>query len=344
MKYMPFEMKPGFSMYRVKEWYDYWYGMIYISFSGGLDSTVLAHVVCEAYRKYKLRGTIPLVFSDTGLEYPEIRDFVNVYVDWLKSQFTELDIRLDIVRPKHSFKWVCENKGFPLISKDTASKVRKLRKGNLCDRYRNYLLNGDDRGKFGMLAKKWQYLANRERTRFDSSEECCEVLKKEPFKRYVKQHKRYPFIGVTQDEGFRRENQYNHTGCNVYDGTTIKSQPLGFWMKEDVLQYIIEKGLPHCAIYGEILQKSGGNYHLTGEQRTGCVLCGFGCHLEKEPNRFQRLADSENELHQKMYYYGMAIENNEISFKTALEHCGVITETWRQQGQLNLLHDGFITN
>lgn len=39
------------------------------------------------------------------------------------------------------------------------------------------------------------------------------------------------------DEGFKRENQYNHTGCNVYDGHTIKSQPMGFWIRADVLQY-----------------------------------------------------------------------------------------------------------
>ncbi len=47
--------------------------------------------------------------------------------------------------------------GFPLISKETALKVRKLRHGNLSDRYRNYLLYGDERGKFGVLAKKWRF-------------------------------------------------------------------------------------------------------------------------------------------------------------------------------------------
>ena len=69
MKYQPYEMKPSFSMVRVYQWRNYWYGEVYISFSGGLDSTVLAYIVCQAYRKYKLTGKIPLVFADTGTEF-----------------------------------------------------------------------------------------------------------------------------------------------------------------------------------------------------------------------------------------------------------------------------------
>ena len=146
------------------------------SFSGGLDSTVLAYIVCQAYRKYKLTGKIPLVFADTGTEFPEIREFVKTYTEWLKEQFPELDIELVVIRPKHSFKWVCENKGFPITSKDTAGKIRKLRHGKLSEKYRNYLLNGDKRGKFGMLAKKWQYLTDTERMPADISEYCCDYL------------------------------------------------------------------------------------------------------------------------------------------------------------------------
>ena len=140
MKYQPYEMKPSFSMVRVYQWWNYWYGEVYISFSGGLDSTVLAYIVCQAYRKYKLTGKIPLVFADTGTEFPEIREFVKTYTEWLKEQFPELDIELVVIRPKHSFKWVCENKGFPITSKDTAGKIRKLRHGKLSEKYRNYLL------------------------------------------------------------------------------------------------------------------------------------------------------------------------------------------------------------
>lgn len=193
----------------------------------------------------------------------------------------------------------------------------------LSSRYRNYLLNGDERGKFGMLAKKWQYLADKDQTEFDISDECCEILKKRPFKKYVKENKRYPFIGITQDEGFRRENQYNHTGCNVYDGNTLKSQPIAFWTRQDVLKYVIENNIPFCSVYGEIVYDYPGIYTTTGEQRTGCIMCGFGCHLEQEPNRIQRLSISANPAHVAIYEWGLQIRNNEVTYKEALKHCGI---------------------
>lgn len=288
--------------------------------------TVLAYIVCQAYRKYKLTGKIPLVFADTGTEFPEIREFVKTYTEWLKEQFPELDIELVVIRPKHSFKWVCENKGFPITSKDTAGKIRKLRHGKLSEKYRNYLLNGDKRGKFGMLAKKWQYLTDTERMPADISEYCCEALKKEPFKRYVKETGRQPFIGITQDESFRRENQYNHTGCNVYDGHTIKSQPMGFWPKNEVIQYAVEQRIPICSVYGTPYQDKKGNWYFTGEQRTGCCVCGFGCHLEPVPNRLQRLRTSDNDKHRRMCEGCLQIKNHGMTYEQALNYAGIPTE------------------
>lgn len=232
MKYQPYELKPKFSMKRVYQWWNYWQGQVYVSFSGGLDSTVLAYIVCQAYRSYNLTGKIPLVFADTGTEFPEVREFVKDYTKWLKEQFPELDIELVVIRPRHSFRWVCENRGFPIISKETAAKIRKLRHGKLSEKYRNYLLHGDQRGKFGMLAKKWQYLIDTQEMPADISEYCCEVLKKDQFERYVKETGRQPFIDITQDESFIRENKYNHTGCNVYDAQYDKEPAYGILAEE----------------------------------------------------------------------------------------------------------------
>jgi len=248
------------------------------------------------------------------------------HMAWLKEQFPELDIELVVIRPKHSFKWVCENKGFPITSKDTAGKIRKLRHGKLSEKYRNYLLNGDKRGKFGMLAKKWQYLTDTEQMPADISEYCCEALKKEPFKRYVKETGRQPFIGITQDESFRRENQYNHTGCNVYDGHTIKSQPMGFWPKNEVIQYAVEQRIPICSVYGTPYQDKKGNWYFTGEQRTGCCVCGFGCHLEPVPNRLQRLRTSDNDKHRRMCEGCLQIKNHGMTYEQALNYAGIPTE------------------
>lgn len=275
-KSLPWELKLYLTENRIREWNDRYDP--YISFSGGLDSTVLLHFVRKV-----LGNEVPAVFCNTGLEYPEIVEFARKAT----GEYEE-------IRPDKNFKAVINQYGYPAISKETALKIRKLKHGNLSEKYRNYLLNGDERGKFGMLAKKWQYLIDAP---FDISDQCCDVMKKKPFKKYCKKSGRYPFVGVTQDEGFMRENLYSKTGCNVYEGSTIKSQPLGFWTRQDILRYVIENDLEISSVYGDIVEEKGA-YRTTGEQRTGCTFCMFGCHLEEQPNRFQRMQKSHPKLHE----------------------------------------------
>jgi len=55
---------------KIQRWYEYHGGKVYVSFSGGKDSTVLLHLVREMY------PDVPAIFCDTGLEFPEIREFV----------------------------------------------------------------------------------------------------------------------------------------------------------------------------------------------------------------------------------------------------------------------------
>ena len=98
---------------RIREWVnEYGENGVYVSFSGGKDSTVLLHIVREVMG-YK---NIPAVFVDTGLEYPEIRDFVKTFdnVVWLK--------------PKMTFKQVIEKYGYPFFSKETSNTVDGARK------------------------------------------------------------------------------------------------------------------------------------------------------------------------------------------------------------------------
>ena len=62
---------------------------------------------------------------------------------------------------------------------------------------------------------------------------------------------------------------------------------MGFWTKQDVLRYAYENKLKICSVYGEIVYENG-IYRTTGVERTGCMFCAFGCHLEECPNRFQK--------------------------------------------------------
>ena len=137
----------------------------------------------------------------------------------------------------------------------------------------------------------------------------------------------YPFIGTLTEESKLREQAWLKHGCNAYDSAKITSQPMSFWLEQDVLAYIKEKGLEIAPVYGKIdtidatgkivdplkdigfftddgdfiMGFEGCSLKCSGCQRTGCVFCGFGVHLEKGETRFQRLAKT----HPKQYEYCM---------------------------------------
>lgn len=108
---MPLEIKVRMTQQRIREWVnEFGEDGVYVSFSGGKDSTVLLHLVRELY------PNVPAVFVDTGLEYPEIREFVKTFdnVEWLK--------------PKMNFKQVIEKYGYPFFSKEISEAVEYSRK------------------------------------------------------------------------------------------------------------------------------------------------------------------------------------------------------------------------
>lgn len=107
---MPLQLKIKKTQLRIREWYDHWGGEVYVSFSGGKDSTVLLDIVRSIY------PDVPAVFSDTGLEYPEIKEFVKTFSN------------VTIVRPKHSFKEILTKYGYPIISKEVAQCVHHAKK------------------------------------------------------------------------------------------------------------------------------------------------------------------------------------------------------------------------
>ena len=82
---------------------------IYVSFSGGKDSTVLLDLVRRAIKD------VPAVFIDTGLEYPEIRQFVKTIDNVI------------ILKPEMNFRKVIETYGYPLVSKEVAQKIYEAR-------------------------------------------------------------------------------------------------------------------------------------------------------------------------------------------------------------------------
>lgn len=82
MQAWPLERKIRVTQAKIIEWYHHYGGKVAVSFSGGKDSTVLLDLARRAF------PDIPAVFVDTGLEYPEIREFVKTVpnVTWLRPE------------------------------------------------------------------------------------------------------------------------------------------------------------------------------------------------------------------------------------------------------------------
>lgn len=71
---LPLEVKVLKTQQRIREWVTHWgVNGVYVSFSGGKDSTVLLHLVRKLYPE------VEAVFVNTGLEYPEIQRFVKTF-------------------------------------------------------------------------------------------------------------------------------------------------------------------------------------------------------------------------------------------------------------------------
>lgn len=303
---LPLERKIQITQTRLIEWYIAWKGKCYVSFSGGKDSTVLADLAAQVCKV--LDNKLVLWFSDTGLEYPEIKEHVKTYGDYLKNKY-EIDVETVIDYPKDkngdriTFRQVIEKYGYPLISKEVARDVGRYQKNGGIntktgkETYSSKLLRGAiylDNGQLSRFNKQqWFYLT---KAPFKISNLCCDIMKKNPAHKFDKESGLKPIIATMADESNQRKMQWIKSGCNSFDINNPASKPMSFWKENDVLEYIKNYDIPIASVYGEIQQDVNGSYYTTG-----CVFCGFGCHLEKEPNRFQRL----KETHPKLYDYCM---------------------------------------
>ena len=240
---------------RIEEWYEHWNGLVYVAFSGGKDSEVAAHLVHIMY------PDVPLVFVDTGLEYPEIKEFVKTYPDVIR------------LKPSMSFRRIIERYGYPVVSKEQSCAISRYR--NTKDPVQKYRrLNGWPNGKKGMISKKWQFLIDAP---FKISDVCCDIMKKRPLDKYAKETGRKAITGIMATESRQRKMHYLKYGCNAFDTKHPISRPMSHWNTRDVWEYIERYKMDYAKIYD------------MGEKRTGCAACMFGVHLEKGENRFQRM-------------------------------------------------------
>lgn len=403
MQSLPLEAKIRMTKYRIRQWVEY-YGEdgVYVSFSGGKDSTVLLDLVRQMY------SNVTAVFVDTGLEYPEIREFVKTFsnVVWLK--------------PKKNFKQVITEYGYPFISKEVSDKVDGARKymqalndAQSRERERESrtvryawgiadLLGIDRRGeakespeylslKMGIIpseTSRYQQVVGTYKNKdgsvskycmprykffleapFNLSASCCRIMKKSPVHSYGRKTHKKPMTAQMASESRLRTAQWLRNGCNGFEMTSPISNPMSFWSEQDVLLYIelnkdrmcrdrinchekvmwygsrivsretgatiesIEYYRPICSVYGDIVtEPSDCDYEFTerseifdkdrpllkttGCSRTGCMFCGYGCHLEKSPTRFEQM----KETHPKQYAYIMKpVEEGGLGYKDVID-------------------------
>lgn len=325
---LPLSIKVLMTKDRIRQWInEYGEDGVYVSFSGGKDSTVLLHLVRENYPNVKA------VFVDTGLEYPEIREFVKTFdnVEWL--------------RPKMNFRQVIEKYGYPFISKEVSKDVANVREfykhpekyknkkpipvndGNIYRPYSLEKLDGTLRGGNSQFNQtKWKFLVDAE---FSISDKCCTIMKKNPVYEYAKKTGKKPLTAQMASESRLRAKVWLANGCNAYDSKHPISNPMAFWTEQDILRYIVKNNIDICKVYGQIIEDRTNTEEVewqmtisdiegwekmeeydaerlplktTGCSRTGCMFCGYGCHLEKEgEGRFEQM----RETHPKQYEYIM---------------------------------------
>jgi len=272
---------------RIMEWYRAFDGKVCVSFSGGVDSTVLLWLTRKLYPE------IQAVFCNTGLEYPELYSFIK----------NTLNTRT--IKPRMSFNKVLKTYGYPLISKKVARGISILR--NPTGRNQNvYRLYDQGVNRFGEPVHGYQVPARWKNTflnaPFELSDKCCEIMKKEPMRRYTRETGNVQFVGMMASDSKQRQKAWLQHGCNAYDFKNPHSNPLAFWTKQDILQCLKMYDIPYASVYGDILQnRNTSKLYFTGVQSTGCIFCGFGLHMEKTPNRFQKLYHS----HPKLWEYCM---------------------------------------
>ena len=291
----PLWMKVEKTKRRIQEWYEHYEGEVYVSFSGGKDSTVLLDIARSIY------PNIEAVYVDTGLEYPEVKQFIKTFDN------------VTILRPKMSFKEVIKMYGYPVISKENSQYIYEIRYGS--EKLKDRRINGDSKGRF-KLPKKYHHLIDAP---FKISHKCCQIMKKNPVKNFENKTNKKPILGTMAEESNLRQQSYLKNGCNAFESKRPVSTPLGFWTQNDILEYIYINNLKIASVYGNIVRQENllgeYQYKTTGCDRTGCVYCLFGINQEQEPNRMQRL----KETHPNLYDYCI----NKLNLKEVLDYIGV---------------------
>ena len=189
--------------------------------------------------------------------------------------------------------YAMDNKQMSVRPKIMLGKLEHKEKGNATGEYSHQY----DKSRYRFLLD----------APFEVSNKCCNIMKKGIIKKFAKETGRVGITGQMAEESRLRTQKWLLNGCNGFNIKNPISNPMSFWTEQDVLQYIKENNIEICSVYGDIVvdeevdgqmritdfgmnEVEKPKYKTTGCNRTGCMFCGFGCHLEKEgEGRFERM-------------------------------------------------------
>ena len=288
---MPYEWKRDYAAKLAKEFYDrvtlQMGANVHISV-GGLDSLTLF---------YFLRDYCGLDVPAVSVSSLEDRSIQKIHAE----------IGCISLIPYKNKCEVLQEFGFPIISKDSANKIKTLYHPTTKNKTVRHAIMTGECGKQGHFAKnsrmklaaKWlrlfagvenkNYGTDYQIAPFPVSDDCCYWMKELPCDDWAKKHNSFPYLGLMASEGGRRQKALIANGCNYFGKTVVRSCPFAIFSRQDLLRLALDLSVPVPEIYGFIDRKEDGSLFTTKAQRTGCVMCGFGIHLDKRPHHFDRL-------------------------------------------------------
>lgn len=290
---LPYEAKVTLAETRIRDWALTCaeFGKNYAVSVGGLDSITLL-----AFARKVLNENVDGI-SVSGLEDKS-------------NQAVHKEMGVIPIKPLKSKVQVIKEFGYPIISKQTSAKISRLQTPGDDSPIIKAYMTGDEGawGHFGhnerfKIPDKWLKLfgglygefrpdLSCQIAPFKVSDQCCYWLKEEPARRYQQEHNIWPFLGLMQSEGGRRQYSLRMHGCNYVGKDTARSCPFNFFSRQDLLQLALDLGVHVPEIYGEIVRDADGTLRTTKAQRTGCSMCGYGIHLDKRPHHFDLLYES----------------------------------------------------
>lgn len=337
-------------------------GLNYHVSVGGLDSITLACLIRSMGYTEK---EVPFVSAST-LEDPSI-------------QKVHKELGCIVVKPLKSKVNILQEEGFPVLSKRIANKINTIANPTEKNKtVRHAIITGEcgEQGHFATESKmklpqrylelfggydeEGRALGYQKPNNFKVSHMCCYYLKEAPCDNWAKEHNSVPFLGLMASEGGQRADALEEHGCNYFGKTTARSCPFAFFFHSDVIHLAVDLGVHIPEIYGEVKISDTPNgfgdyeYSTTGEQRTGCSMCGFGIQLEERPHRFDRLWERNPKewdfwmnkcCHDEdgtLYGWGRVLDYIEIPWRDP-EHWWLNPKGEQIDGQINIFTMDYMT-